>query len=53
MIKFKNTDYRLLVLPEFELWYVKDFFINDEQTRPCFGLNIGWLFWELFVMIKL
>jgi hypothetical protein len=53
MIKFKNTDYRLLVLPEFELWYVKDFFINEKQTRPCLGFNVGWLFWELYVMIKL
>ena len=53
MIKFKTTDYRLLILPQLELWYVKDFFVNGEQTRPCVGFNIGWIFWELFVMIKL
>jgi hypothetical protein len=53
MIKFKTTDYRLLVLPQLELWYVKDFFVNGEKTRPCFGFNVGWLIWELYIMIKL
>ena len=53
MIKFKSTEYRLLDLPELEIWYVKDFFINGDTARPCLGLNMGWLFWELYIMIKL
>jgi hypothetical protein len=53
MIKFKNTDYRLLVLPQLELWYVKGFFVNEEQNKNALGFNIGWLFWELYIMIKL
>ena len=34
------------ILPKFDVWYFKDFFLETGVTSPAAGFEIGWLKWQ-------